>query len=90
MLTGKHIVFIGGDARQIEVIRKLLVLDAKVTLVGFEQLENSFIGAAKKDMNEINWQDVDAIILPVYGTTSDGHIESIFSPNNSNLSLEIK
>ncbi|KPC99986.1 Dipicolinate synthase subunit A [Geobacillus sp. BCO2] len=33
MLTGMHIAIIGGDARQLEVIRKLVELDAKLSLV---------------------------------------------------------
>ena len=38
MLTGLQIAVIGGDARQIEIIRKLNELDAKLSLIGFEQL----------------------------------------------------
>ncbi|NEU29322.1 dipicolinic acid synthetase subunit A [bacterium LRH843] len=79
MLTDKHVVIIGGDARALEIIRKLLVLDAKVTLVGFEQLDNGFIGASKKTMNEVEWPEVDAIIIPVHGTSADGKVDSFFS-----------
>ncbi|EBK2060174.1 dipicolinate synthase subunit A, partial [Salmonella enterica subsp. enterica serovar Typhi] len=35
MLTGITIVFLGGDARQVEVINKCLELDATVRVVGF-------------------------------------------------------
>lgn len=44
MLTGMHVAIIGGDARQLEVIRKLIELDAKLSLVGFDQLAHHFIG----------------------------------------------
>jgi dipicolinate synthase subunit A len=47
MLTGLNIAVIGGDARQLEVIRKLTELDAKLFLVGFDQLDHGFTGAAK-------------------------------------------
>src|SRR5690625_2705033 len=88
MLTGKQIVIIGGDARQLEIIRKLLVLDASVTLVGFEQLDDGFVGATKKDMTEIKWDRVDAIVLPVIGTRSDGTVDSIFSDDVITLRAE--
>ncbi len=47
MLTGMHVAIIGGDARQLEVIRKLVELDAKLSLVGFDQLAHHFTGAVK-------------------------------------------
>lgn len=88
MLTGKHIVIFGGDARQLEIIRKMLILDAKITLLGFEQLDDGFIGATKKTVSETDWSTVDAIILPVAGTHLDGKVDSIFSDHMSKLTIE--
>ncbi|WP_100404438.1 dipicolinic acid synthetase subunit A [Bacillus solitudinis] len=88
MLTDKHIVIIGGDARQLEIIRKLSTLDAKISLVGFEQLDDGFIGASKQTMNEIEWSTVDAVLLPISGMNQDGEIDSIFS--NETLQLELE
>ena len=48
MLTGMQIAVIGGDARQLEIIRKLTELDAKLSLIGFEQLDHAFTGAVKE------------------------------------------
>ncbi|WZY01609.1 dipicolinic acid synthetase subunit A [Bacillus sp. FSL W7-1360] len=79
MLTGMHVVMVGGDARQLEIIRNLSALDAKISLVGFEQLDDGFIGASKQTMTEIDWGTVDAVLLPVGGMASDGTISSIFS-----------
>ncbi len=79
MLTNKHIVLLGGDARQIEIIRKLSGLDAQLTLVGFDQLNDGFIGATKETIDQVNWEKADAIILPVSGMSVDGHIDTIFS-----------
>lgn len=39
MLTGVRIVFLGGDARQLEVIRKCVELDATVSAAGFDKWE---------------------------------------------------
>ncbi|WP_059105216.1 dipicolinic acid synthetase subunit A [Shouchella shacheensis] len=86
MLTGIHVVMIGGDARQLEIIRKLSTLDAKISLVGFTQLDDGFIGASKQDLDEVMWESVDAILLPIGGMSTEGTINSVFS--NKTLALE--
>jgi len=50
MLTGLQVAVIGGDARQIEIIRKLVEMDAKLYLIGYEQLDQSFTGAVKEKL----------------------------------------
>ena len=79
MLTDMQIAIIGGDARQLEVIRKLTELDAKLSLIGFEQLDHAFTGASKEKIDEVDFTQLDAIILPVAGTSMDGHVDTIFS-----------
>lgn len=86
MLTGIHVVMIGGDARQLEIIRKLSTLDARISLVGFDQLNDGFIGANKQELSEIDWETAEAILLPVGGMSNDGFINSVFS--NEKLKLE--
>ncbi|TSB46455.1 dipicolinic acid synthetase subunit A [Alkalicoccobacillus porphyridii] len=87
MLTEKHILLIGGDARHLEIIRKLSTLDAKISLTGFEQLDDGFIGASKYLLDEIEWETVDAIILPVSGMSEEGRIDTVFSNESLTLSL---
>ena len=79
MLTGMHVAIIGGDARQLEVIRKLTELDAKLSLIGFDQLAHSFTGATKMYIDEIDLSDLDAIVLPVHGTNLEGKVDTVFS-----------
>ena len=79
MLTGMQIAVLGGDARQLEVIRKLTELDAKVYLTGFEQLAHAYTGAVKESLEDLPVNELDAIILPVAGTNMEGKIETIFS-----------
>ncbi|PLR77686.1 dipicolinic acid synthetase subunit A [Bacillus sp. V3-13] len=79
MLTGMQIAVIGGDARQLEIIRRLTELDARLSLIGFEQLDHAFTGAVKEKIEEVDFSTIDAIILPVPGTSLDGQIETIFS-----------
>ncbi len=89
MLTGMQIAVIGGDARQLEVIRSLTEQDAKLSLVGFEQLGHSFSGAIKEKLNEIELDKIDSIILPVPGTNSEGKVETIFSNESVILTSDI-
>lgn len=89
MLTGLHIAVLGGDARQLEVIRKLTELDAKVTLIGFEQLDSGFTSASKELMADANFEDLDAILLPVPGTNIEGVVDTIFSNEKVVLTKDI-
>ncbi|WP_273125606.1 dipicolinic acid synthetase subunit A [Bacillus weihaiensis] len=79
MLTGLNIAVIGGDARQLEVIRKLTELDAKLSLVGFDQLDHGFTGATKVNIDEVQFEEVDSIILPIPGTDQEGTVDTVFS-----------
>ncbi|MFX3624670.1 MAG: dipicolinic acid synthetase subunit A [Ectobacillus sp.] len=88
MLTDMHIAVIGGDARQLEVIRKLIELDAKLSLVGFDQLDHGFTGASKEQIHELNFSSLDAVILPVAGTNAEGEIDTIFSNEKVVLTQE--
>ncbi len=89
MLTGLHIAVIGGDARQLEVIRKLIELDAKLSLIGFDQLDHGFTGASKEQLSEVDFTTVSAIILPVPGTNLEGQVDTIFSNEKIVLTEEI-
>ncbi|MFT4413615.1 dipicolinic acid synthetase subunit A [Fredinandcohnia humi] len=89
MLTNMHVAIIGGDARQLEVIRKLIELDARLSLIGFDQLDHGYTGASKVRLDEIDISDIDAIILPVSGTNGEGEVETIFSNETVILTEEI-
>lgn len=89
MLTGMQIAVIGGDARQLEIIRKLTELDARLSLIGFEQLDHAFTGAVKEKINEVDLSNMDAVILPVAGANLEGQVETIFSDEKVFLTEEI-
>jgi dipicolinate synthase subunit A len=89
MLTGMQIAVIGGDARQLEIIRKLTELDARLSLIGFEQLDHAFTGAVKEKLDEVDFSNMDAIILPVAGANLEGQVETIFSNEKVILTAEI-
>ena len=85
MLTGIHATFIGGDARQLEVIKKFIELDSTVTLIGFDNLESNFTGATKKELTLDILQETDALVLPIVGTDDEGYVESVFSSKPTQL-----
>jgi dipicolinate synthase subunit A len=84
-----HVAVIGGDARQLEIIRKLVELDAKVSLIGFDQLDHGFTGANKEQISESLFQEIDVIILPVAGTNTEGEVDTIFSNEKAILTQEL-
>ncbi|MFS0839300.1 dipicolinate synthase subunit DpsA [Paenibacillus sp. 1P03SA] len=89
MLTGAEVVFIGGDARQLEVIDKLIELDASVTLIGFDNLQKPFGGATGKQLSAEALEKADALVLPVVGTDEQGRVEGIFSGSELTLTAEL-
>jgi dipicolinate synthase subunit A len=89
MLTGLQVALLGGDARQLEIIKRLIELDARVSLIGFEQLDHSFPGAIKEKLDELEYESIDAILLPVSGTSKDGEVETIFSNEKVILTEDI-
>jgi len=89
MLTGMQIAVIGGDARQLEIIRRLTELDARISLIGFEQLDHAFTGAVKEKLDEVDFSNMDALILPVPGTNLEGQVETIFSNEKVILTSDI-
>ncbi|MFC4775340.1 dipicolinate synthase subunit DpsA [Paenibacillus sp. GCM10023252] len=88
MLTGVQILLLGGDARQLEVIRKLTELDATVTVVGFEGLHSPLDGAIKAELEPTLFDAIDALLLPAVGTDDTGLIPAVFSDRELKLTEE--
>lgn len=89
MLTDMQIAILGGDARQLEIIKKLTELDARLYLIGFEQLDPIFLGTSKEKIKELDFSSMDALILPVPGTSLEGELETIFSNEKIKLTEEM-
>jgi dipicolinic acid synthetase, A subunit len=85
MLTGVQALLIGGDARQLEVIRKLCELDATVTVCGFEGLHSPLDGAVHADFDEAPFEGADALLLPAVGTDDHGLVPAVFSDREMRL-----
>jgi dipicolinate synthase subunit A len=85
VLTGVQAAFIGGDARQLEIIRRFIEMDASVTLYGFDNLQNNFAGASKEQLSPEALALADAVILPAVGTDDNGIVESLFAAGELQL-----
>ncbi|WNQ13782.1 dipicolinate synthase subunit DpsA [Paenibacillus aurantius] len=89
MLTGTQVTFIGGDARQLEVIQKLSELDASVQLIGFEHVQLSYNGVTKTSLTKEALAGTDALVLPAVGTDDSGKVEAVFSSEELMLTEEL-
>lgn len=74
------IAVIGGDARYLELIRQLHQLpDTTPIIVGYDKLEQGFTGTKQMDFDELDPEELDAVILPITGTKQGGEVEAVFS-----------
>jgi dipicolinate synthase subunit A len=85
ILTGVQVVLVGGDARQLEVIRRLTEMDAAVTLVGYDRLDTPFSGVVKAEWSPEILKQADALLLPAVGTDDDGIITALFTDQELKL-----
>ncbi len=88
MLKGEHIAFLGGDARQLEVIKSCIKQNATVSLIGFDNLQSSFSGASRRELTPDFLGTVDRLILPIVGTDEKGYIDSLFTSKKIVLTEE--
>ncbi|MBD2845234.1 dipicolinate synthase subunit DpsA [Paenibacillus sp. IB182496] len=79
MLTGMQVLLLGGDARQLEVARKLSELDASVEMAGFDQLDEAPEGAVRVAFADARFAEADALVLPVPGCDEEGRVSAAFS-----------
>ncbi len=85
MLTGIRIVFLGGDARQLEVIRKCVEMDATVSAAGFEKWEAPSPGVNLAQLSPELLGSADVLVLPTVGCDEEGNINALFSTGRLQL-----
>jgi dipicolinate synthase subunit A len=85
MLTGVQIVLAGGDARHLEVIKRLTELDGSVTISGFDRLDTTYPGVVKAEWAPELLENADALLLPAVGTDDDGTISAVFTDRDLKL-----
>jgi dipicolinate synthase subunit A len=88
MLTGRKLVFIGGDARMLEVIQQVTEFDASAVLIGFDKLERQYTDTSIAELSHQALSEADAIVLPVAGMDDDGRVDTKFSDSPIYLTSE--
>lgn len=79
MLTGIRIVFLGGDARALEVIRRCAEMNADVIAVGFDQWEPPAPGISLAPLSAELLGTADVLMLPVAGCDDEGKLNALYS-----------
>ncbi|MFC7442758.1 dipicolinate synthase subunit DpsA [Laceyella putida] len=88
MLTSKHVVFLGGDARQLEVIKSCIQMNARVSLIGYDNLQSPLSGASLKELTTEVLSKADVLVLPIVGTDEQGNVSSVFTSKTLVLTEE--
>ncbi len=79
MLTGLYVMVVGGDERQLEVIRRLHELDAFVKAVGFELEHERTSEILKVPLTVEECASVDILVMPVTGMSETGEVEAKYA-----------
>ncbi|MGF7048797.1 dipicolinate synthase subunit A [Paenibacillus sp. DS2015] len=88
MLTRVRMVFLGGDARQIEVIRKCSDLNASVGIVGFEDLKDQLVNISRTKLSLKLLETANCLVLPMIGCDDEGKVNTLFSSDSIELTDE--
>src|SRR5690625_45109 len=89
MLKNFHILIIGGDARYLEVINHLSNRGATVYVAGFDQLIFHQLNVHHAKLEKIDFDIIDAMLLPVSGTNSKGRIEATYAHDDIDLTKKM-
>lgn len=79
-----RILFLGGDRRQLEIIKDLQERKHVVDVIGYKNI-NLDVSVNKKEIGNINIGDYDVIIFPVNGVREDYSITTTFDDNKTIL-----
>lgn len=89
MLHNLNVLLIGGDKRYVEVIKQLSKHAVNLYLIGYDQLDIEGEKVMQTTLANVDFHSMDAIILPVTGTTLKGEIQPSFSNEKIILTKEM-
>ncbi|MDR1617410.1 MAG: dipicolinate synthase subunit DpsA [Syntrophomonadaceae bacterium] len=79
VLSGRKIAVLGGDARELILIEQLLKMGAVPDVAGFP-VNMTPTGAHCSSTVEGACENAEAVILPLSGTSTHGHIKAVYYP----------
>lgn len=79
MLTGQRFVFVGGDARMLEVVRQVHDEGASVTLIGYDVAKGVPFDVTQADSVAEPFASAGVVVFPMSGIDDDGRVDSKFA-----------
>lgn len=89
MLNNLNILILGGDRRYLEVIKKLAKSNANVHLAGFDKQQFTDQNVYNNVLEELDYSNIHAILLPVSGTSQTGKVLTQYSDRSITLTQEL-
>jgi dipicolinate synthase subunit A len=89
MLENFNILIIGGDARTLEVIRRLGEKNANIYIAGFERADIHHPNIHQINLGKVDPGKLDAILLPVAGLSETGLAKTDFATEQLYVTNEI-
>ncbi len=88
MLTGKSILFVGGDARHLEMMEQLVLSDANIYAIGFEEAKEQLSDVQLTRPDQVYKQELNAVVLPITGLDASGYAEAHYAEESPLLENE--
>ena len=88
MLTGKSVLFVGGDARHLEMMEQLILADADVYAIGFEGAKDQLSDVNFIHAEQVYKQELSAVVLPITGLDQDGYAEAHYAEESPHLTKD--
>lgn len=89
MLRGKRIALIGGDKRYLQAIHHLANKNATIYLDGFREVNFEHSNVHQKNIDHIDFSQIDNIVLPVLGMDDKGMVELSYPTGKAKLTEEM-
>lgn len=90
MLANQKILIVGGDSRQLEVIRILAENSAELTIAGFEKWAGSSNrGIRHVELSEALFRECPIVILPATGIGASGEADAPYSTEELTVTHEM-
>lgn len=84
-----NLLIIGGDQRYLEVIHQLAAKGVHIFLAGFDRLTFSHPNIVNEKPDQIDFRQMDAILLPLGGTDIHGGVDAVYSDESFTLPLDM-
>lgn len=88
-MVRKNLLIIGGDQRYLEVIDQLATKGVNIFLDGYDQLSFSHSNIRNGVPGKDDLSKMNAILLPLNGTDTEGGVEAVYSDRSVGLTYEL-